>query len=160
MGKLGLFVARAFGRRLPAFGSQREAEVALFRRRDCALERMIELSELAGGAFVADFTPESLKCLERWFFSLSDSEAFSKFSTSRTEMEECMPLYVGEVAARNCPDAKWVVKEYVFESGKYEIGIERGLMTVMYGPMTDLHKRPGNKRRQSMYREYASQFAV
>ena len=158
MGWLGLKVAKLFGQKLPAFSSRAEAEAHLFRQRDERLQRLVELAA-SSSVFVADFSPESLKQLERWYFDLWESDGFQGLGALREEFERCMAMYFCEVAVRNCAEAKWEVREYGFECGKYEIGVERGLSHLMRMRFTDHYKEPNNKRRQKIYREYQEHYA-
>ena len=141
------------GERLPSFSDQRSAELALFSRRD---ELIRQLTAVAGGSttFSADFSPESLKSLEKWYFELWDTQSFSAVGVERAEFEKCMAMYFGEVMVRNVPEFKWVVDEYAFQPGKYEMGVQKPLSTIMLGRFTDLYSRRNNKRRQSVWREY------
>lgn len=155
----GLQFAKDFGQRLPAFGSQAEAEAYLFGQRDERLRRLCKLA-LVSNDFIADFSPASLKNLESWYFALCDSDGFGQCGIAREELECCMASYFCEVAVRNCPNAKWIVQEFAFEQGKYEIGIKRGLLHWMRNRFTDHYKQPNNKRRQKIYKSYAQMFAA
>ncbi len=148
-----------FGQKLPAFKSQAEAEGHLFAQRDARLSRVVALAEKSGGIFCADFSPSSLKGLEQWYFALWESDGFDSLGLSREEFEQCMAVYFCELAVRNCPEANWIVREYAFESGKYELGVQRGLLSLMRSRFTDHYKQPSNKRRQKIYREYQEHFA-
>ena len=159
MSSRGLQVAKDFGQRLPAFNSRDEAEADLFSRRDQQLQRLSELGA-ASGVFVSDFSPESLKNLESWYFTLYKSDGFGALGISREELECCMASYFGEVVVRNCPDAKWEVRAFPFEHGKFEIGVERGLIHMMLARFTDHYKLPNNKRRQKIYKMYEQRFAA
>ncbi len=158
MGWFGLQVARLFGQKLPTFKSQAEAEGHLFAQRDARLSRMVALSEQSGGVFSSDFSPDSLKGLEQWYFALWEADGFGSLGLSREELERCMAIYFCEVAVRNCPQAHWIVQEYAFEPGKYELGVKRGLVSLMRSRFTDHYKQPNNKRRQKIYREYRAHF--
>jgi len=158
MGWLGLKVAKAFGHKLPAFASRVEAEAQLFGKRDERLLRVKHLAARSGSVFTADFTPESLRDLEHWYFTLYETDAFGSLGVSREEFERCMATYFCEVAVRNSPGAKWVVREYAFERGKYEVGVQRGLIYLMRSRFTDHYKQLNNKRHQKIYREYKQHF--
>ncbi len=158
MSWLGLKVAKAFGQRLPAFSSQADAEAYLFGQRDKRIHRIVGLAG-ASGIFDADFSPASLKNLESWYFALCDTDSFGSLGISREEFECCMASYFCEVVVRNRPDTKWEVREFAFERGKYEIGVERPLFHLMISRFTDHYKQPNNKRRQKIYRMYEQRFA-
>jgi hypothetical protein len=159
MSRLGLKVAKLFGKRLPAFSSRAEAEAYLFGERDERLRRLRELAP-SSGVFAPDFVPESLKHLERWYFDLSDTDGFSVLGITREEFEGCMASYFCELAVRNSPDTKWEIREFVFEPGKFEIGVQRGLMHLMLRRFSDHYKQPNNKRRQKIFRMYEQRFAA
>ena len=76
MSRAGLKVARAHGRELPGFGNSAAAEKELFGERDRWLLAIGRLAENSGGAFVADFTPDSLRGLEQWYFAPVSPKVF------------------------------------------------------------------------------------
>ena len=98
--------------------------------------------------------------MEKWYFDLVDAEGFSALGTRREDLERCMAAYYGEVAVRNCEDAHWIVEEYVFKPGKFEIGVRRGNFTQMLIRFTDHYRQPRNQRRQKIFREYQKYFGV
>jgi len=159
MSLFGLKVAKQFGEKLTSFKNQADAETVLFKRRDEKLEQLLEMAKKSG-IFIPDFTPESLKPLEQWYFELYESKSFSKFSTTREEFEGCMAAYFGEVAIRNCPDARWAVREFAYGPGKYEIGIQKKLLYLMLSKFTDHYKQPNNKRRQRLLGIFNQLFAA
>lgn len=159
MSRRGLQVAKDFGKRLPAFGSQADAEAYLFSRRDQLLQRLSELAA-ASGVFVADFSPASLKNVERFYFTLYETDGFEALGISLEEFEFCMASYFCEVAVRNCPNAKWEVRAFPFQHGKFEIGVGRGLFHIMLTRFTDHYRMPNNKRRQKIYKMYERYFVV
>jgi hypothetical protein len=153
MSREGVKAAVEHGRRLPAFPDLHSAELALYQRRD---ELIRKLNEAAGGStvFDPDLSPESLKSLEEWYFSLWDSESFDATGMDREEFECSMAMYFGELLVRNVPEFEWTVAEYAWQAGKYEIGVRKPLVSVMFRGFSDLHARPNNKRQQSIWREY------
>ena len=157
MSKYGLKIARLFGRGLPAFKNQSEAEKHLYRERDDRIKKMVSLAP-SSDEFAADFTPESLKGLELWYFELWENNGFRKLRTSREDFERNMAMYFFEVAVRNCPEAEWEVAEYGFEKGKYEIGVVRGRSHLMRSRFTDHFNERNNKRRQKIYRNYREHY--
>jgi hypothetical protein len=159
MSLFGLKVAKQFGEKLPSFKNQAEAETVLFKQRDEKLQQLLEMAKTSG-IFVPDFTPESLKPLEQWYFELYESKGFSKLATTREEFESCMAAYFGEVTIRNCPDARWAVREFAFERGKYEMGIQKKLLHLMLSKFTDHYKQPNNKRRQRLFGIFNQLFAT
>lgn len=157
MSKHNLKIAKGFGTKLIKFANHDKAERYLFAWRDEHLKLLKETAEYSA-SFNADYSPESLKKLETWYFELWENNLFESLQIDRETFESCMSLYFGEVAHRNA-DAIWIVEEYAFERGKYEIGVRNGLMTVMLGRFTNLFEMPNNKRRQSIYRKYQEYFS-
>ena len=64
--------------------------------RDARLQRIQDISTSAP-EFATDYSPDSLKGLENWYFCLWDTESFEKQGTTIDEFEECMAMYFGEV---------------------------------------------------------------
>jgi hypothetical protein len=151
--KRGIVAAREHAQQLPSFGTLSEARERLLARRDqdiAVLRRAAERS----ARFTLDFTADSLKGLEQWYFQLIETGSFETAGLTRMDFERCVPAYFGEVLVRTCPPFEWVVEEYAFASGKYELGVRRQLVTVMLTVPWDLSVRPNNRRRQSLWREY------
>ena len=153
MSRFGLKIAKLFGRDLPAFKSRSEAEEELYKFRDARLQKIEKVSQMSE-EFLADHSAESLKTMEKLYFDLFESNDFSRIDSTRQEFEECMAMYYGEVFVRNVSDSDWIVEEYVFEKGKYEIGIRKDDLTIALRRFTDHYKKPDNKRKQSIWREY------
>lgn len=42
-----------------------------------------------------------------------------------------MSVYWGEVVIKNNPDAKWLIEEFAFAQGKYELLVNKGLFKIM-----------------------------
>ncbi|HOX60209.1 MAG TPA: hypothetical protein PLC99_25310 [Verrucomicrobiota bacterium] len=160
MGWFALRIAKLFGQRLPAFPTKAEAEAHLFSQRDERLRHIIELAPHSAGVFAADFTPNSLKGLESWYFILRESDSFGSLGITCEEFERCMAMYYCETAVRNNPDAQWVVQEYAFERGKYEMGVAKGGTYYMRMRFTDHYKQPNNKRRQKIFRDYQQYYGA
>ncbi len=92
-----------------------------------------------------DFSLESLKRLENWYFNAGKPQEISGMSVPLG-----LGFYLGEVVCR-IGSYNWAVSEFVFRKGTYEIGITRGLVTIM---LTNgrLPEETNNKRRQSLFR--------
>jgi hypothetical protein len=142
-----------FGKKLPSFASQTDAERELYAFRDARLQKLSQVAS-ATEDFELTWTPESLKGIEAWYFELWENNAFEVIGSTREEFEECMAMYFGEVFVRNVSGAKWIVEEYAFESGKYEIGVQKDAIAIMLRRETDHFKTPNNKRRQALWRQY------
>jgi hypothetical protein len=147
-------IARSIGEQLPAFESQRAARAALSARRDLALVRLRELASIAEIAL--DWTPESLRPLEDWYLDLFRRRGFAKIGATRRDLEDAMSFYVGAVAVRTVSGAKWVVEGQGFVAGRYEIGVQSGLQTMMIeGLCDDWHLRAG-VRKGALLRNFRS----
>jgi hypothetical protein len=156
MSMSGRRAAVEHGDSLPRFASLEEATAALFSFRD---ERLAELLRLGASSdqFTPDYTPKSLKGLERWYFALVESDAFDLMDVGQEYFEECMAMYFLETAARNS-DAKWTVDEYTFAQGRYQIGVKRPLLAWYKMRISHLPLLKQNKRRESLYREFVKYF--
>lgn len=152
MTRRGLQVALERDKSLPSFSSQEEAERVLFELRDAFRD---EIQQLAGRCEVQlDFSPESLKTLERWYFDLRHTEGFAQLGVTQEQFERCMGFYTSFVYTENEPKFRWVVTESPLVKGKFDIGVTRGQMTVMVSHHSRPLEQKNNKRMQSMYREY------
>jgi hypothetical protein len=63
-----------------------------------------------------------------------------------------MAFYLGEVLCRHA-GFSWVVQEFAFEHGRYEVGVKRSLATIMLTRGRS-PKASNNKRMQSIWSEY------
>jgi hypothetical protein len=149
MSRSGMLVAKHYGKELPAFNSLAEAERVLFAQRDATL-----------GAFTADgeapsldYTPRSLKALEKWYFDGGCPET----GKGGYSMSHAIAFYFGEVLCRTA-GFEWFVAEFVFERGRYEIGVRKQLGSIMLTKGKAL-RREGNKRMESLWREYSTHAA-
>lgn len=153
MSRAGRRAADELGRSLPRYESQEDAERALFAQRDLLLDRL-RTAAAASSSFQCDFTPDSLKTLERWYFALREHGTVATSGLSPETFERCMAMYLGEVIVRNHPAFRWVVREFSFVPGTYEIGVDRGTLAVMLTRVGEVHTRPNNKKHESIWREY------
>ena len=90
---------------------------------------------------------ESLKPLERWYFENGQPAT----TASGYSMPHAIAFYFGEVLCRTW-QFRWLVQEYDFSKGHYEIGVQRQLLTIMLTKGRKL-QAPGNKKMQSLWRE-------
>ena len=74
MTKYGLKIAIQNSLSLPSFTSQKEAEISLFNLRDEMREMILSIEKQSNVGL--DFSPQSLKVLEKWYFELLDSNHF------------------------------------------------------------------------------------
>lgn len=145
MSRQGMIVAGQYAVELPTFGNLSQAEQSLFACRDAALVELLSVSELQRAL---DYSPESLKLLEQWFFASGEPVALpSGYSTAHA-----IGFYLGEVYHRHA-GFKWAVQEFVYSPGRYEIGVSRTLMSIML-TKGRLPRAAGNQQRQSLWREF------
>jgi hypothetical protein len=145
MSRYGLNVARQHAAGLAAFDSLEEAERLLYEQRDAGLRELQDIQQLQG---VLDYSPESLKSLEQWFFETGQpATTITGYSISRA-----VGFYLGEVFCRY-GDFNWIVRENPFGKGTYEVGVTCGLMTLMLTQGRPLTLK-GNKLRLSLWREF------
>jgi hypothetical protein len=147
MSKYGMIVAGQFAHDLPEFSGLPAAEEALLALRDKGLQ---ELHLLSGLAPFLDYSSKSLKSLESWFFENGQPAA----SASGYSIAHAIGFYFGELLCRN-QNFQWVVREFAFVKGRYEIGVERQRLAIMLTEGKHL-ELAGNKRMQSLWREYES----
>jgi hypothetical protein len=152
MSKAGPRAAKLFGSTLPAFRGIAEAERALYGERDGLIRKLTALSRRST-TFRPDFSPESLKDLEHWYFELLGGGGFQAIDIDPETFERTMAMYLGEVLVRNAPPFEWFVTEFAFEPGRYEIGVRRPLGHVMLSRLTPA-PRERNRREQSIWRRY------
>ena len=152
MSDVGLRAARSFGSTLRAFRDLAEAERGLYAERD---ELVRKLTELSGGsaAFRPDFSPDSLKDLEHWYFGLVEGGGLHSIHTDDETFERAMAMYLGEVLVRHAPPFGWFVTEFAFEHGRYEIGVRRPLYQVMLSRLAPA-PRERNRSERSIWRAY------
>ena len=152
MSKAGLVVALTHGSNLPAFPDQETALRELFRSRDDGLDYLRDLAA-SSRRFGATLTPESLKDLELWYFDLVNEERFDADSEDRRRLNSAVAAYLGAVLVRHA-EYQWIVQEFAFVRGRYEIGVRRRLTSVMLTSGWDLTAQPNNMKRQSLFRKY------
>ena len=158
MSRRGMKVAIKHGQKLKEFRNKSEAEEYFFAYKDSSLEKLERMC-LHSDCFSADYSVDSLKELEKWYFDLYENYEFDKIGIAREEFEKIMGVYFGEVAVKNNVDAKWEIWEYPFVKGKYELLVNQNLMSISIGGMSNnLCTRQGNKRKNLMFREYNKYF--
>jgi len=138
-------VALQYGEQLPAYSSPTEAEEILLQLKDSTL---VSLLAEHGSTIGLDYSPQSLKVLEKWYFEAG----CPKVGTGNYSMAHAIGFYLGEVFCRSA-GFSWIVKEFPFKKGHFEVGINRGLLSIMLtkGKAPSVE---GNKRMQSLWREY------
>ncbi|MEM4204400.1 MAG: hypothetical protein QXS54_10070 [Candidatus Methanomethylicaceae archaeon] len=150
-------IALQHGERLPSFSNLEDAERYWYAFRDKHLAHLLEIARQSPD-FHPDYTPESLKQLEHWYFSLCETDSFHFTGTTRETFEVCMAMYFGETVVRNTR-ARWIVQEYFLASGKYELGLQKDSMTIALYRYTEPFLAISNKRKQSLFRAYKKYFS-
>jgi hypothetical protein len=152
MRKKPIDMARDFGEDLPSFNSLAEATDHYERYRQAGLETLAGVVAAKTG-FALDYSPESLKSLEDSYFKLIETGGFSSLGMSQQAFESLMGIYFGAVATRNDPAVRWIVQEFAFAPGRYELGVTKGRTTVMVSSLRNLNlMQPHRKTRDRLYR--------
>jgi len=137
---------------LPTFTSRDEAERDLFQFRDDFRTEILLLAKQS--EIHLDFSPESLKALEKWYFDLLARDGFQQLGITKSQFERCIGFYTCFVYTENDADFHWIVQESFLIEGKFDIAVTKGNMTIAVSH----HSRPpdlkNNKRMESNYREY------
>jgi hypothetical protein len=138
-----MLAAKDHGAKLPSFGSLADAQSFLFAQRDEVLRALIaERREL-------DYSPASLLVLEKWHIE-SGRPANSR---DKYSFPVAIGFYFGEILCRHA-GFEWIVDEYAFLPGRYEIGVRKKGLSIMLS----VGKSPGNqsnKQMKSLWREYS-----
>lgn len=160
MSKYGLKVAVKYGEKLKKFSSKSEAEDYFFLYKNNLLNKLEIICKL-NACFLPDYTVESLKKIEKWYFDMFEKNEFELAGVTRNEFESMMSVYFGEVVVKNNEDAKWLVEEFPFVPSKYELMVNKGGNCNMSieNKCQDFYKEPANKRRNLLFREYNKYFA-
>ena len=159
MSKYSLNIAIKYGETLREFNDKSEAEDYFISYKDNLLNRLKAISTQTS-VFFPNYTIESLKKLEKWYFVLYEKQSFEQVGLTQEEFESMMSVYWGEVIIKNNEDAKWVVMEYPFSQKKYEFLVSTGLCNVsVVNKFHDLYRMQSNKRRTLLFREYNRYFA-
>jgi hypothetical protein len=151
-------IAVRHAEKLPAFSSLEEAQHQLYTYRDKQLALLAEIAKHTT-RFQPDYSPESLKQLEQWYYQLYETGSFQLLGLTRETFETCMAMYFGETAVRTA-GAHWIVEEYFLAPGRYELGLQKESVTMMLlQHCLDHFQTPNNKRRQSLFRDYRKYFS-
>jgi hypothetical protein len=152
MSLAGMVEAKKRALLLPRFECAIEARQALYAERDLLLAKLLATSKNSL-RFVADYTPQSLKHLERWYFELANADHFRQLGIARIEFERGTSFYLGEVFVRHGRGFEWFVDEYWLDAKRYEIGVQRPRFALVLGQARSFSKL-NNVRMQSLWREF------
>lgn len=155
MGRKGLKIAVQLGLKRRKFTDLASAE----KYYDTLKEEIYTLVDELQKAYpneVLDYSPESLKSIEKIYFDYYDHDKFSEAQLSKDEFEILLAIYEGQVYVRN-GKAKWIIQEDAFvRDQRYYLAIKslNEFLTIDCTKRGNHARRPSNKRRQMMYREY------
>ena len=159
MSEHSLIIALKYSEKLKEFDDIAQAEKYFISYKDELLNRLEAISGQLDG-FSPDYTIESLKDIEKLYFPLYRNNTFGKLLLSQKQFESIMSVYWGEVVIKNNADAKWLIEEFAFSQGKYELLVNKGLCNIsIFDMFQDLYKRQDNKRQNLLFREYNRYFA-
>lgn len=132
---------------LPRFASIEAATESLIKRKDAVLSEIASIPELSK---ILDFSPESLKDLEKWYFLSGKPDK----TLSGTPVELLIGFYFGEVLCRH-GGYQWKVVEGSLSEDGYEIVVNKRLVTfVLNNGWTPREPEFNNKRMQSLWRDF------
>ncbi len=137
--------------------TRQDAERYYFLFREKAL-RDIEKLKLKYSDYNLDYSPDSLKNIEKLYFNLLDRKEYSKFpifGVTLKRMEELLAIYYGQVYVSNT-HTNWTVEKDSFVPDRYFLAVkfENNFMTIECARRTNHFKMQDNKKQESLYREY------
>ncbi len=157
MSRQGYKLALQAGNSLHVHKTKEEAEKYYFSYRDKALKSILKLVKKYP-EYQLDFSPESLKRMEKLYFDLLEKNGYSTYKLlglTFKRMEQLLAIYYGEVFVKNT-SFSWVTQPFGFVENKYELAIQsenKGL-TITCSSFSNHFKTPDNIRKQYLYREY------
>ena len=157
MSRQGRIIAQQHGDDLPVFVNAAKAEDYYHIRRDKYLAILFEVASKDPSSFHLDYSPESLKQLEQWYFHLHETDSFGAVGTDRETFETCMAMYFGETTVRSV-HAQWIVESYFLAPDRYEFGVRKGSFTMILSRFTDYFREPNNKYQNGLFRRYKKYF--
>lgn len=155
MSRQGLKIALKVGQSRIKFDNLKIAEKYFEKERLIYLQKIKVLQEKYKNEKL-DFSPESLKSIEKIYFDFYENDKFDENNISKNDFIKLLGIYNGFVYVKN-EKAKWKVQKEVFvNDNRYFLGIELngGFCFIDCSGISHLEKLTNNKRRQSMYREY------
>ena len=91
MSKYSLNIAIKYGETLREFNDKSEAEDYFISYKDNLLNRLKAISTQTS-VFFLDYTIESLKKLEKWYFDLYEKQSFEQVGLTQEEFESMMSV--------------------------------------------------------------------
>lgn len=138
---------------LPVFATAEAANAHYMAVKDkylALLKAFVESNNL----MVLDKSPDSLKTLEQLYFAMHENQEFGEDTITAETFETCMHVYYGEVLIANTPGLFWEAKAHFLTENAYYLSVSGELLSIAIRRLKDYHLTPGNKRRQSLYREF------
>lgn len=139
--------------KVKSFNSLEQAKEYFDNFRDHRLKLISEISSKYS-TFKSDYTPESLKDLEKLYFSLYENEIWKENDLSREMFEECLAVYFGAVVVKNNDQYYWNIEKFSLGKDKYHLYITKKLSSLCVERFPDYYKTPNNKTKSSLYRKY------
>jgi hypothetical protein len=145
MSRPGVIAAQEYAEGLASFESPEAAHEQLLAALGATVSALLREQGVPLGL---DFSPESLRRLERWFLESGCPET----GDAGYSIPHAIGFYFGEILCRTS-GFRWVVDEHPLGDGRYEIGIRRPLLSIM---LTKGRRpvRVGNERMHSLWREW------
>lgn len=140
---------------LPTFDSQDEADKFFIAVKDDRLKEFLFFLE-KHIFFAPDYTPETLKDVERLYYHLYEEGKFGDDLIKIEDFELCMSLYFGEVVVRNTNLFKWGAEKHFLTNNAYYLAIKKKLLSIGIARLKNYYNTKNNKTRQSLYRKYKS----
>jgi hypothetical protein len=142
---------------LPTFSNEDEARTKLFWQRDQLLGALLFACQPFPDTRL-DYTVESIKRLERWYFECFDRGDLAFLDIPMEMVELAIPIYCAAVAVGH-RGAEWALfRDPWINQGGYALSVKRGPLSCTlqtHGePKWPHHRRPKNARRNLLSREF------
>jgi hypothetical protein len=132
-----------------------DAERKLFAKRDRSLRWLADLARKH--AVELGDQPADLQAVEDLYFKLFGEGAGWLRRRDRSTFESAMGVFWGAIAVAH--GATWEVYESPFAPGHFGLAVSRGLLTVVLDARcSGWDRRPNNKRRELLRREFDKTF--
>ncbi len=136
-----------------AFKSQEDANSYLIEQKQQDLATFLEFLK-TNEFFEADFSPESLKELEKLYFKLRDEKKYKANFITIEDYELYMSIYFGEVIVKNLEAFKWGAEKDFENPNIYSLVIQKPFYVKGILRRRNHHARKNNKDKEALFREY------
>ena len=140
---------------LPTFNSQDEADKFFIALKDDRLSEFLQFLR-RHNFFTPDYTPQSLKDLEKLYYKLHEENRFGDDLIKIEDFELYMSLYFGEVMVRNTSFFQWGAEKHFLTNNAYYLAIKKKLLSMGIARLKNYYNTKNNKTRQSLFRKYKS----